>query len=718
MAEYLIDEILNSGKKEKVGRYSLDEILSSRNPYTESAIPQVNVNPPDEETGFFDAMKQVPGMIKEAVTGEEEREKLKGVPEFRMDMEAYKKNPLSAIKTTVGMLISTDDEGRKNIIKKNFPEWSVYDKNGVTWIKTPEGEEAVLNKPGVSGNDIYNLAFDTGLFLLANRLGVKALAPGASLGVKTGTMAASAGMAEISKEAAAYGLGSEQKIGAVEPLVAAGTEALGEFIPGKIQQKAVSKAKERLGIRQEVDKALMDAIKEGEEINKVTGFGLTRGQITEDPFELGVMNILADQKGASHVAAKQLKAQNERVYERTLSFLNDYAPEDVIDDAAENIIRTSQKRLKELEDIRDNAARPYYERAYKDETLYSAGEALNYIDSQIEKQSGGIKASLRRVRNDIVEKVPDESGGKKIVEKTKSMTVEQIDNLKRSIDDDIGKAKRAGQNNKVRILKQAKDIFIDGADKNNPDYKKARRLWEMKNKKVQDYLKTKPGKLSDFDAVDMEKLDKVRAEIFKNTSSIKTLRQTKSIIEDVDPKAWRDLVRYEIENRLSKIKVDPEQVGKTIRDVPALMYTQLFGNPKQKALLYAAVDKDTSATMKYFERGLEKAAKGRPGGSRTASAQEYIKDIRDSGLGGSIRKFVKEPIKTAGEIGQELSVERKMNIISKAVFDPEFRADFRDLRKLYPTSKKAENKLSGILKKAAKKYGPATTIAIEQQTQD
>jgi len=82
--------------------------------------------------------------------------------------------------------------------------------------------------------------------------------------------------------------------------------------------------------------------------------------------------------------------------------------------------------------------------------------------------------------------------------------IDIIDATKQELDDQIGKAVRQGENNKVRDLVRLKNVMIDEADQTIPAYKQARDLFagkaslESAASSGESFLKMKPADISDL----------------------------------------------------------------------------------------------------------------------------------------------------------------------------------------------------------------------------
>lgn len=117
--------------------------------------------------------------------------------------------PLTALKSSFGMLTSSTPEQELDVLRNNYPD-AVFEKDkfGNDIVVFPSGKY-YRNKPGLSWRDATKTGFQGGVYALAAQAGG---APFSSLMGQTAGVAAGAGAASIGLDAAAGAAGSEQGI--------------------------------------------------------------------------------------------------------------------------------------------------------------------------------------------------------------------------------------------------------------------------------------------------------------------------------------------------------------------------------------------------------------------------------------------------------------------------------------------------------------------------
>jgi hypothetical protein len=634
------------------------------------------------------------GAVKEAITGEQRTTpEIEGLPEVAPKIYelAGPGKQQAALRTTAGFLLAADDQARAEIVQEQFPEAKVEtNEQGVTVVTFPNGEKAVINKPGLSGQDIEGF--------LATVL--KYIGPGkvASLGrgaaKKFGLGFAAEGLTELASQAAAKQLGQEE-IRAMDVGLAAGlggmTAAAGPLIKGFKEARQAKK----LGALKEETKGIAGAITEAEEAAEATGIGLFQAQKTLAPSAAKKQMALSQLDGSSLKALEAIKKQDAEIgqaVEDTLAFI---APAKTIEEAPEMVVKAADKKLRALKKARTAAGKPLYEKALADKGLYDVPETRKLIDAGLE----GIaeKSPLATKLNTIKGYVAPKEGAE-------GVSLSQLDRAYKDIGDMIETAKRQGKPALVRQLNEIKDTYIKEIEGITPEYQKAVKTWERMSKPIDKYLKSVPGKIAQLDVADQAKLDSVANSIFKPRVTDAQVLKAKAIIQKESPEAWDAITRRRFEDVLSKTEYDN----------PAKVYTALFSNKANKKQLYAALSPENKRRLRFLEVGVERAKRGRMAGPDTAFKIEDIKDI-DKGAWSAIGGLF-TPAESLKGFLKGLSVEQRRSALADVMFDTKWTADWKMLRKMQPKSRSAQNKLTGMLREAAKQYAKPTAQAIRAKT--
>ena len=169
----------------------------------------------------------------------------------------------------------------------------------------------------------------------------------------------------------------------------------------------------------------------------------------------------------------------------------------------------------------------------------------------------------------------------------------------------------------------------------------------------------------------------------------------KKAIQDVDPNAWDEIVRTELERRLGSIKSTTE--AGTVENIPGQLYRALFPNEKSTKVLINSLDGEAKKNIKYLQTVLKRASLGRPGGSQTAAREEIKQELR-GGIYQSLRNLFKNPINTLASTGEDAAFNSRVTALSKALYDPTWKAEMSKLRSFNPDSPAAARAMSQLIK--------------------
>ena len=272
------------------------------------------------------------------------------------------------------------------------------------------------------------------------------------------------------------------------------------------------------------------------------------------------------------------------------------------------------------------------------------------------------------------------------------------------------RAEVAGDNTLARDLVGVKKTLLSEMDSFSPNYGQARKLFAKNSPGVEELENSIVGKIAD---VKDTQLKTISGKLFDPTeTNPEVIRRAKKLIEDQDPQAWKDITRLEFEKRLGKVKADVE-AGNTVENVPGQIQRAIFGNQKQRKVLYSGLDTETRKNVRYLEEGLKRAAKGRPGGSQTATRQVLEKELRGSGISGMIRGYLKNPINTLAETGEDAIYNARVGALAEVMFDPKWQPDLKALRAMKHGDPKADALLLRVLKRAEKDFKKPAAQAAE-----
>ena len=619
--------------------------------------------------------------IADIFTGSERIEatpELGTVPEFGTTPEG------NTFKIAAGLLSTANPKAQMEMIQSAIPE-AVFETtpDGSTFIEVPtEGggtRRSVLNRPGFSPQDLTTGIAQVLAFLPAAKLAnlVK------GIGKKIFVGGAAAGATEqATQEAGIATLGRETR----DPTatgIAAVTGGLAEGVVPAVQAVRGARQAKQVGAAQGEIQQTTQSVKAAQEATEATGVPLFKAQQTGIPAQLEKQSFVAQLPAGTRSAVEGLKKQNQAAGDAVETFLGQIAPDSAVVTGAEKLRTAAQNAVQNAKNIRTEKASPIYDQAFEVGADVDIKPFNDFIGSQLEKlpESGQIAITL-----------------KKALELTKGKGKEQpslelLHNAKVEIDQIL---KGAGEtpigNTTAKKLGQAKDILLQQMDEASPDYTAARQAYADASPevtKIQDSIIGKVAKLDDT------QLKQVSNKIFDpSQTNPAVIANAKKSIQDVDPEAWSQIVRVELEKRLGSIK-STQEAG-TVENIPGQLFRALFPNDKSTKVLMNALDAEGKKNLKFLQTALGRARLGRPGGSQTASREEIKKELR-GGIFQALRNFIQKPISSAATVGEDAAFNSRAAAMAKALYDPTWKAEMKLLRELNPNSPAAARAMTQLL---------------------
>lgn len=263
-----------------------------------------------------------------------------------------------------------------------------------------------------------------------------------------------------------------------------------------------------------------------------------------------------------------------------------------------------------------------------------------------------------------------------------------LDQVKKDIDDMISVARRAGENNKVRLLSGKLDKLLGAVDEQFPAYKEARAAFAGESPAVDALEKGIVGivsKLKDPQAKE------AATRLFNPSSSgPQAVTVARQAIEKADPAAWQAVKRAYLEDAWSKAQT-PTLQGEAL-NAGAKFRKAMFGDMKQAAILKKMLSADEFRALSDLSDVLQAAGRVKPLGSDTAWNQEVMKQARQEATPTFAKLARALRPQDWGRMIEDWATERSMrgnaSKMAEMVTSPEAMTKLRELRQLSPTSVK------------------------------
>ena len=589
---------------------------------------------------------------------------------------------IPSILASVGSTFTFQDNEVGDILKEQFPGTKVDpDVEGNLVATFPDGKQFAINKPGISGQDIVKLIGSIGAFTPA----AKGATIGKTLGQKVLAGVAGAGATETAIQAGQEALGAEFTPGNVA--ISAGLGGAAEVVVPAVQAVRQGRQARQIGAAADEIAQVAPTVQAARQATEETGIPLFQAQQTGVPAQLEKQSFVAQLPSGTRSAVEGLKTQNKAAGDAVENFINSIAPPEAVVTGAEKFRGAAQAALEKAKNIRKERTSPLYNQAFKDGATVDTKPVNEFISAELKDlpATGEISKSLKKV-SALIKGNP---------------SLKLLHNAKLEIDQMLGKFGTDSLGNTTKSkLTEAKNILLTQIDEASPSYKAARDAFAEASPNVTKVQDSIVGKIA---ALDDTQLKQVSAKIFDPAqTNPQVIAKAKKSITDIDPDAWNQLVRVELEKRLGAIKSTAE--AGTVENIPGQLFRALFPNDKSTKVLMNALGADQKKNLKFLQTALSRARLGRPGGSQTAAREEIKKELR-GGVVQGIRNFFDKPISSfAGTVtsaatgaSAEAAFNSRVAALSKALYDPTWKAEMKQLRALGTNSPAAARAMTQLL---------------------
>ena len=600
------------------------------------------------------------------------------LPEFGTTEEG------DTFKIAVGMLSTFDPKAQRDIIQQQIPG-AVFEQtsDGSTIVEVPTEEggtrRSVLNSPGFSQQDLTTAMGQFLTFVPQARLANI----GKTVAQKAGIGAVGAGLTSQALQETGVALGRKER-DPTETAVAAVTGGLAEVaVPAFQAFKGARNAKAIGAAGEELDQVAGN-VKSAQQASQKTGIPLFQAQQTVVPAQLEKQSFVASLPAGTKSAVRGLTKQNKAAGEAVESFLNDIAPPDSLVTGAEKFRTAAIASVDRAKNIRAEKASPLYEQAFKENARVNLSPVRKLIVDKLDDlpDTGEISGSLKRAIRLI--KDPD---------KGVNPSLKRLHNAKIEIDQMINKVGEGSLGNTTKQeLKGVQKLLLEQIDDASPSYKEARQVFSDNSPNVIKAQDSIVGKISELKDT---QLKQIHGKIFDPAqTNPQVTAQARKAITDINPDAWDQVIRIELEKRLGSVKSIGEEG--TVENIPGQLFRALFPNDKSTKVLMNGLNTEQRANLKYLQTALKRASLGRPGGSQTSGREEIKRELR-GGVFQSFREMFRAPISTITSVGEDAAFDSRVRALSKALYDSTWKAEMKKIRKLSPKSPAAGRALTQLI---------------------
>jgi len=614
--------------------------------------------------------------------------------------------PLSEVmKISPAILTATNPREIGDILSSNFDYIGITEdeKGNLIANNNQTGVQAVINKPGASALDVLQTvgiisAFMPSASLAGAALGTipKAIVGGTSAGLTQGVIES------LQKEAG--GEFNEEEM-AIATFLGGASEVVMPVIQA-LRQSRLHKQASASG-QQVADVA--DSVHAAEEASESSGIRLFPAQKTQIPSELEKQSFIPQLPAGTAKASKELRLQNQEAADAVDEFLKMLAPDESVVTGPAKFRTAAEDAITAAKETRKARTSPLYRGAFKVGADVDLKPVNDLIESELKKfpEGGEIGKTLLKVKRFL----------------SSADSLERLHGVKLEIDQMINsRGKDAiGNTTKGKLMEIKKTLLgqIED-DAASPLYRQARLRFEAESPAV-NRVESLVGKVSELDDTQLKVISRKIFDPAETNPEI--IKQAKKVIQDIDPSAWDELVRNEIERRMGSIRSNANPA--TTENIPNQLYNAIFGSKKQRDVLFNAVDGEVRKNLAILEVALGRARLGRVAGSPT-SGREEIKQELKGGFRAGVQDFFAGPTSSiSGGISAvatgktaDASFDARVRALADLLFDPKWTPRLRELRKLDPDSPALARASAQLLDDAFKGASESLSIGTDDLPDD
>lgn len=661
----------------------------------------------DLETGnFVNQAQQAQAVTDEPSLGDQfldlftgelrQTESIKDLPEvITLDLGSTFEN----LKLRASLVVTPNAGEKIALIKNNFPDatFTTDEKENVV-VDFGNGKKGVLDAPGITLAGTGETFAEIAAFIPA-ALGVSKFTKAretrgltTSTAQKAAVGATGAGLTQTAIE------GLQSQIGgtfdADEIAIATSLGGLAETVLPAIQALRNSKRAKAIGAETEEVAKAVESIRPTTQaqqgLEEATGVNvpLFQAQQTQIPSELLKQRILPQLDAGARTAAQALESQNKAAFDATSELINTIAPEGSIVSASKRFREASKLAIDSSKQRRSDAVRPLYDEALSVGgvvDLNSTKAMIKNILDEAPKGSDFEKVGLQLGR--LIEPLKEgATPSLRQLQKAKIAMQDVIDGVGDKAVSGTIKGEVAGVKRElVNMMEEASPLFKQAEDK----FKELAPAVQ----ELEDSILGQVSKVNDT------QLKNIAQRIFDPKAGLtdpKSVLNAKKIIEEVDPKAWNQLLRVEMNRRIGGLEQLIDEIpGDFVGNIPGQLRRTLFGNPQQRKALMSAMNEEQKTNFKYLETVLKRASSGRAAGSPTAAFGQAIEKLK--GVSSVIRDAIFRPLSTLQQTGERSIFDRNTAKLAEVMFDPKFKPQLNKLKKLNPESPAAARAMIELL---------------------
>ncbi len=303
---------------------------------------------------------------------------------------------------------------------------------------------------------------------------------------------------------------------------------------------------------------------------------------------------------------------------------------------------------------RANMARPHYQQAEADSA--DVTPVLGSLDQRISAypETSSTARHLNRARRLLLERDPDDN-------LIPSTNVGKLHAAKTDLDDMIERAKRAGDNNLARELTGVQEELLGQLDAGSQAYSEARRVFREESIPINEIDSTLAGQAIGRQD---DPTFRLSSKLFGPTSDPTQVQVARAMIQQANPRAWNNVVRSHLQRSFEEV-LDP--ASGDVTNIGGMFRKKVFGNPRRREQLQAALDPDQFERLESLMMALEATGQALKGQSATEPRQAIRREVERQATPGAAALL--EPSKTFLRSQFEQRSAKIMDTLADAVIN-------------------------------------------------
>ncbi len=419
------------------------------------------------------------------------------------------------------------------------------------------------------------------------------------------------------------------------------------------------------------------------------GVDLTPAETTNLKSLKGQQRVLQDMPRSADTMGDFYNRRNtEQVPRAVTRAFEMFSPEASAEVGARRLQTGAQRAIDKAKDVRKTAAKPIYDEVMTPDNRLTPSDFNELMANQ-----PVVADALKSIRSDTV-----------LASSVKNLddsSLPVLDLAKRHLDDLHAAAQQSGQNNRARIIAEAREKLIASLDEKFPRYKEARDAFAGNSPDVTALTEGAVGVASEAGETAVNRVPRI---IFE--SGPNTIRQNRAAYEKAGAlQDWNDGLRAYLQDAFGKASKETATGA-----VPSgtKFRTAIFGTPQQKESLKAAMTNDQWLGFNSLMNVLEATGRVPTSGSMTTFNQLAVDEMRSQagGVGGSALKAAGTAIQpqnwgaTLNKWIDEIRLGQHSEKLAEIITQPDAMTKLKALRLMSPRAEKSRYAVYQVLTQA------------------